>query len=111
VVTVTVGATTVTVILGNGCGASLLQPGPYGTLISMGDESVEKGRGSSGPTEKTGQDQRPHIEDQRTTHPRVAPSQDEAITARRRAVEATAGALTGVYGTDELGRLRHDWPA
>jgi hypothetical protein len=76
----------------------------------MADENVDKAQGSGGPTEKTGRDQRPHIEDPRTTHPGLAASEDEAITARRRAVEATAGALTGVYGTDELGRLRHDWP-
>ncbi len=30
---------------------------------------------------------------------------------RRRAVEETAGTLTGVYEPDELERLREDWPA
>jgi len=30
---------------------------------------------------------------------------------RRRAIKQTAGALTGVYRTDELEQLREDWPA
>jgi len=30
---------------------------------------------------------------------------------RRRAVEETAGALSGVYAPGELERLREDWPA
>jgi CTP:molybdopterin cytidylyltransferase MocA len=30
---------------------------------------------------------------------------------RRRAVEETAGALSGVYEPSELERLREDWPA
>lgn len=30
---------------------------------------------------------------------------------RRRAVEETAGALSGVYEPDELEKLRADWPA
>jgi hypothetical protein len=76
----------------------------------MAGESVDKAQGSGAPPEKTGLDQRPYIEDTRTTHPGIAAAEDEAIAARRRAVEATAGALTGVYGTAELGRLRHDWP-
>mgnify|MGYP000898340026 FL=1 len=29
---------------------------------------------------------------------------------RRRVVDETSGALTGVYREDELSRLREDWP-
>jgi hypothetical protein len=35
---------------------------------------------------------------------------EEKATARARAVEETAGALSGVYELGELGRLREDWP-
>lgn len=34
-----------------------------------------------------------------------------ATAARAVAVEETAGALTGLYGTDYLAALREDWPA
>lgn len=30
--------------------------------------------------------------------------------ARREAIQQTSGLLTGVYRTDELARLREDWP-
>ncbi len=35
---------------------------------------------------------------------------DEEATDRARAVEETAGALSGVFEPDELERLREDWP-
>jgi hypothetical protein len=39
-----------------------------------------------------------HVEEERST------------AARRAAIERTAGALTGVYSTGYLQRLRGDWP-
>ncbi len=33
------------------------------------------------------------------------------IAAKRKAVEQTAGTLTGIYRRDELNQLREDWPA
>lgn len=46
---------------------------------------------------------------------RLAAAGREAIERKERerhaAVEATTGALTGLYRLDELERLREDWPA
>lgn len=36
---------------------------------------------------------------------------DEASVKRRRAIDETAGILSGVYAPGELERLREDWPA
>jgi hypothetical protein len=36
---------------------------------------------------------------------------EHELADRRRAVEETAGALSGVYEPGELERLRKDWPA
>lgn len=36
---------------------------------------------------------------------------EHEVRDRHRAVEETAGALSGVFGPDELERLREDWPA
>jgi hypothetical protein len=36
---------------------------------------------------------------------------DEQVERRREAIRRTSGALTGVYESDYLERLRDDWPA
>jgi hypothetical protein len=36
---------------------------------------------------------------------------EREVNERSAAIEETAGALTGVFRTDELERLREDWPA
>jgi hypothetical protein len=40
----------------------------------------------------------------------VVHDQAAADQKRRQAVEATAGAMTGVFGPDYLTELREDWP-
>lgn len=35
---------------------------------------------------------------------------EEGLRARRAALRRAAGSMTGVYRTDELERLREDWP-
>jgi hypothetical protein len=43
---------------------------------------------------------------------RAIRGRNEAEARRRRAaIKRTSGALTGVYESDELARLRDDWPA
>jgi limonene-1,2-epoxide hydrolase len=57
----------------------------------------------------------PEITDRKALLLRLAAAGAEAIAARadrrREEVDATAGALTGVYEPGELERLREDWPA
>jgi len=43
-------------------------------------------------------------------HAELAGELEQARERRRRAVEETAGALTGVYRPNELEILREDWP-
>lgn len=56
----------------------------------------------------------PEVHDRKELLLRLAAAGRAAITReidqRRRAVRDTAGALSGVYGEDELERLREDWP-
>ena len=40
----------------------------------------------------------------------IAMDRQQAAEGRRRAVERTAGVLTGVYGPDYLHEIRGDWP-
>ncbi len=44
-------------------------------------------------------------------HSAIRTSLEADADRRRKAVEATSGALTGAYGPDYLSRLRDDWPA
>lgn len=44
-------------------------------------------------------------------HRAVLGQQEDATDARRDAIVATGGALTGVYGRAYLTELREDWPA
>lgn len=57
----------------------------------------------------------PSVRDRKELLLRLAAAGSAAIEReereRRAAVEATAGALTGLYRPDELERLREDWPA
>lgn len=57
----------------------------------------------------------PKVRDRKELLLRLAAAGRDAIEqeASRRgdAIRQTAGALTGVYRTDELKRLRDDWPA
>jgi len=57
----------------------------------------------------------PQIRDRKELLLKLAATGGEAIERqaldRRRAVEETAGALSGVYEPGELDRLREDWPA
>jgi sulfite reductase beta subunit-like hemoprotein len=57
----------------------------------------------------------PEITDRKALLLRLAAAGAEAIATeadkRREEIEATAGALTGVYEPGELDRLREDWPA
>lgn len=57
----------------------------------------------------------PDVGDRKELLLRLAAAGAEAIAdeggERRRAVEETAGALSGIYEPGELGRLREDWPA
>lgn len=57
----------------------------------------------------------PHVRDRKALLLKLAAAGsgviDGEIRDRRRAVEATAGALSGVYEPGELDRLREDWPA
>jgi hypothetical protein len=56
----------------------------------------------------------PEVRDRKELLLRLAAAGKAAITReldqRRRAVQETAGALSGVYRKDELKRLREDWP-
>lgn len=56
----------------------------------------------------------PSVRDRKELLLRLAGAGSAAIEReereRRTAVEATAGALTGLYRPDELERLREDWP-
>ncbi|HEX8754512.1 MAG TPA: hypothetical protein VF731_13960 [Solirubrobacterales bacterium] len=56
----------------------------------------------------------PEVRDRKELLIRLAVLGGEAIeqeaSARRLAVEETAGALSGLYTPDELQRLREDWP-
>ena len=56
----------------------------------------------------------PEVRDRKTLLLKLAAAGEEAIEQERedraRAVEETAGALSGVYEPGELGRLRDDWP-
>jgi sulfite reductase beta subunit-like hemoprotein len=56
----------------------------------------------------------PEVRDRKELLLRLAETGREAIQrageARRAAIAETAGALSGVYGPDELERLREDWP-
>jgi hypothetical protein len=47
----------------------------------------------------------------REGHRAIAENAERAAARRRSAVERTSGALTGVYPSDYLERLRDDWPA
>ena len=57
----------------------------------------------------------PEVSDRKELLLKLATAGQEAIqrdaAARARAVEETAGALSGVYEPGELERLREDWPA
>jgi hypothetical protein len=57
----------------------------------------------------------PDARDRKALLLRLAAAGAEAIAAeadkRREEIDATAGALTGVYEPGELERLREDWPA
>jgi len=57
----------------------------------------------------------PDVTDRKALLLRLAAAGGEAIATeadkRREKIEATAGALTGVYEPGELERLREDWPA
>lgn len=57
----------------------------------------------------------PDVRDRKELLLRLAAAGREAIereaSERSAAIEETAGALTGVFRTDELERLREDWPA
>ena len=56
----------------------------------------------------------PEVTDRKTLLLRLAASGGGAIEAeaaeRRAAIADTAGALSGIYETGELERLREDWP-
>lgn len=56
----------------------------------------------------------PDVKDRKELLLRLAKAGRAAIEAEagehRKAVEETAGTLSGVYGLDELERLREDWP-
>jgi hypothetical protein len=56
----------------------------------------------------------PEVRDRKELLLRLATAGKAAITReldqRRRAVQETAGTLSGVYREDELKRLREDWP-
>lgn len=56
----------------------------------------------------------PEVHDRKELLLRLATAGDEAIRRqaadRVRAIEETAGALSGVYQPGELERLREDWP-
>jgi hypothetical protein len=57
----------------------------------------------------------PEVTDRKVLLLRLAAAGAEAIATdaekRREEIDATAGALTGVYELGELERLREDWPA
>lgn len=57
----------------------------------------------------------PDIDDRRQLLLRLVAAGEEAIereaSERSSAAKETAGALTDVYRTDEIRRLREDWPA
>jgi len=57
----------------------------------------------------------PDVHDRKELLLRLATAGRDAIereaNERRVAIEETSGALTGVYRTQELKRLREDWPA
>jgi hypothetical protein len=57
----------------------------------------------------------PEVTDRKALLLRLAAAGVEAIATeaekRRDEIDATAGALTGVYEPGELERLREDWPA
>jgi hypothetical protein len=57
----------------------------------------------------------PEVTDRKALLLRLAAAGAEAIATeadrRREQIDATAGALTGVYEPGELERLRQDWPA
>ena len=57
----------------------------------------------------------PDVRDRKELLLRLAAAGRDAIeqeaSRRSDAIRQTAGALTGVYRTDELKRLRDDWPA
>lgn len=57
----------------------------------------------------------PEVTDRKALLLRLAAAGAEAIATeadkRREEIDATAGALTGVYEPGELERLREDWPA
>ncbi len=64
----------------------------------------------------TGAERRwPEVTDRKALLLRLAAAGAEAIATdaekRREEIDATAGALTGVYEPGELERLREDWPA
>ena len=56
----------------------------------------------------------PKVTDRKALLLRLAAAGAEAIEAeaagRRKAIDATAGALTGLYEPNELERLREEWP-
>jgi hypothetical protein len=56
----------------------------------------------------------PEVRDRKELLLRLAAAGEEAIERegedRARVIEATAGALSGVYEPGELTRLREDWP-
>ncbi|HZI90531.1 MAG TPA: hypothetical protein VFD31_02750 [Thermoleophilaceae bacterium] len=47
----------------------------------------------------------------REGHRAIQAERDAEVEARRTAIRATSGALTGVYPQDYLADLRGDWPA
>jgi hypothetical protein len=47
----------------------------------------------------------------REGHRAITAQREQALAARRAAIEHTGGALTGVYRADYLAQLREDWPA
>jgi hypothetical protein len=57
----------------------------------------------------------PEVTDRKALLLRLAAAGAAAIATeaerRREEIDATAGALTGVYEPDELERLREEWPA
>lgn len=40
----------------------------------------------------------------------LATARDERSASRLAAIDRASGSMTGVYGPDELARLREDWP-
>lgn len=79
---------------------------PRYTLTDTGDLSQQLDRA---------QRRWPDVRDRKQLLLNLAATGSEAIeqeaATRRRAVEQTAGILSGVYEPGELERLREDWPA